>query len=185
MKVFFNMGYKFMIPLLSLHDYLGLPVGALSGGGGTTGITFNNLVPRGYPSCAQSEISNFGTEVEKYVDAVLVDFVARDSTPTGQLRVQITTNNTPKCAQWKESDPVELSCLNEQADPDDDEENNLRSGELPSFLFYEAGVYAAYRFWLEGTPDQAGGDGPSSPIDCSSDFTTIRMRLRQRTQTWK
>lgn len=36
------------IPLLSLHDYLGIPVGALSGGGGTTGITFNNLVPRGY-----------------------------------------------------------------------------------------------------------------------------------------
>ena len=32
----------------SLHDYLGLPVGALSGGGGTTGITFNNLVPRSY-----------------------------------------------------------------------------------------------------------------------------------------
>lgn len=32
----------------SLHDYFGLPVGALSGGGGTTGITFNNLVPRAY-----------------------------------------------------------------------------------------------------------------------------------------
>lgn len=32
----------------SLHDYLGLPVGALSGGGGTTGITFNNLIPRSY-----------------------------------------------------------------------------------------------------------------------------------------
>lgn len=36
------------IAILSLHDYLGLPVGALSGGGGTTGITFNNLVPRSY-----------------------------------------------------------------------------------------------------------------------------------------
>lgn len=32
----------------SLHDYFGLPVEALSGGGGTTGITFNNLFPRGY-----------------------------------------------------------------------------------------------------------------------------------------
>lgn len=32
----------------TLHDYLGLPVGALSGGGGTTGITFNNLIPRSY-----------------------------------------------------------------------------------------------------------------------------------------
>lgn len=139
----------------------------------------------GYPSCAQSEISNFGTEVEKYVDATLIDFVAKDATPTGQLRVHITTNNSPKCAQWHESDPVELSCLNDQADPDDDEEDNLRSAEAPSFAFYEAGIYAAYRFWLEGTPDQAGGDGPSSPIDCSSDFTTIRMRLRQRTQNWK
>ena len=32
----------------SLHDYLGLPTGPLSGGGGTTGITFNNLIPRSY-----------------------------------------------------------------------------------------------------------------------------------------
>lgn len=36
------------IPIGSLHDYLGLPVGPLSGGGATTGITFNNLVPRCY-----------------------------------------------------------------------------------------------------------------------------------------
>ena len=36
------------IAIGSLHDYLGLPVGALSGGGGTTGITFNNLIPRAY-----------------------------------------------------------------------------------------------------------------------------------------
>lgn len=32
----------------SLHDYFGLPVGPLSGGGGTTGITFNNLFLRAY-----------------------------------------------------------------------------------------------------------------------------------------
>lgn len=32
----------------SLHDYFGIPTGALSGGGGTTGITFNNLWPRAY-----------------------------------------------------------------------------------------------------------------------------------------
>lgn len=36
------------IAIGSLHDYLGLPTGALSGGGGTTGITFNNLIPRAY-----------------------------------------------------------------------------------------------------------------------------------------
>ena len=32
----------------TLHDYFGLPVGALSGGGGTTGVTFNNFLPRSY-----------------------------------------------------------------------------------------------------------------------------------------
>lgn len=32
----------------SLHDYFGLPVGPLSGGGGTTGLTFNNFFPRAY-----------------------------------------------------------------------------------------------------------------------------------------
>jgi hypothetical protein len=36
------------ITLGSLHDYLGLPTEALSAGGGTTGITFDNLVPRAY-----------------------------------------------------------------------------------------------------------------------------------------
>lgn len=36
------------IALHSLHDYFGLPIGPLSGGGGTTGITFNNLIPRCY-----------------------------------------------------------------------------------------------------------------------------------------
>ena len=36
------------ITIGSLHDYFGLPTEALSTGGGTTGITFNNLWPRGY-----------------------------------------------------------------------------------------------------------------------------------------
>lgn len=36
------------IPIGHLFDYMGLPVGALSGGGGTTGITFNNLHGRLY-----------------------------------------------------------------------------------------------------------------------------------------
>lgn len=36
------------IPIGHLFDYMGLPVGALSGGGGTTGITFNNLAGRCY-----------------------------------------------------------------------------------------------------------------------------------------
>lgn len=36
------------IPIGHLFDYMGLPVGPLSGGGGTTGITFNNLHGRAY-----------------------------------------------------------------------------------------------------------------------------------------
>jgi hypothetical protein len=36
------------IPIGHLFDYMGLPVGALSGGGATTGITFNNLHGRAY-----------------------------------------------------------------------------------------------------------------------------------------
>lgn len=36
------------IPIGHLFDYMGLPVGALSGGGATTGITFNNLHGRLY-----------------------------------------------------------------------------------------------------------------------------------------
>lgn len=36
------------IPIGHLFDYMGLPVGPLSGGGATTGITFNNLAGRAY-----------------------------------------------------------------------------------------------------------------------------------------
>lgn len=36
------------VPIGSLQDYFGIPTEALSGGGGTTGITFNNLWPRAY-----------------------------------------------------------------------------------------------------------------------------------------
>lgn len=36
------------IPIGHLFDYMGLPVGALSGGGATTGITFDNLAGRAY-----------------------------------------------------------------------------------------------------------------------------------------
>lgn len=36
------------VALGSLHDYFGIPTEALSGGGGTTGIVFNNLWPRAY-----------------------------------------------------------------------------------------------------------------------------------------
>lgn len=36
------------IPIGHLYDYFGLPVGALSGGGGSTGITFNNFIGRAY-----------------------------------------------------------------------------------------------------------------------------------------
>lgn len=36
------------IPIGSLQDYMGLPTEPLSGGGGTTGITYDNLAPRAY-----------------------------------------------------------------------------------------------------------------------------------------
>lgn len=36
------------IPIGHLYDYMGIPVGPLSGGGATTGITFNNLHGRAY-----------------------------------------------------------------------------------------------------------------------------------------
>lgn len=36
------------IPIGHLYDYFGIPTEALSGGGGTTGITFNNFIGRAY-----------------------------------------------------------------------------------------------------------------------------------------
>lgn len=139
----------------------------------------------GYSTVAQSEIANFGTEAEKLIDAVLVGFVAGEQDPDGQLRSQVTANNMPQCATWRDSDPVDLDCLNDEADPEDDEEDNLRSSELPSFAFYSAGSFLAYRVWVEGTPELAGGDGPTEPVDCPVEFTKFKVRLRQRTQNWK
>lgn len=42
------------IPIGHLYDYMGLPVGPLSGGGATTGITFNNLHGRAYNQIYQN-----------------------------------------------------------------------------------------------------------------------------------
>lgn len=39
------------IPIGHLFDFVGIPTGALSGGGGTTGITFNNFFGRAYNKC--------------------------------------------------------------------------------------------------------------------------------------
>lgn len=61
------------IAIGSLSDYFGLPTGALSGGGGTTGITFNSLWHRGY-----NLIWNEWFRDQNMQDSVVVD---RDDGP--------------------------------------------------------------------------------------------------------
>lgn len=56
------------IPIGHLYDYMGLPVGALSGGGATTGITFNNLHGRAY-----NQIWNYFFRDENLQNSVTVD----------------------------------------------------------------------------------------------------------------
>lgn len=51
-----------------LYDYMGLPVGALSGGGATTGITFNNLHGRAY-----NQIWNYWFRDENLQNSVTED----------------------------------------------------------------------------------------------------------------
>lgn len=56
------------IPIGHLYDYMGLPVGALSGGGATTGITFDNLHGRAY-----NQIWNFWFRDENLQNSVTQD----------------------------------------------------------------------------------------------------------------
>lgn len=56
------------IPIGHLFDYMGLPVGPLSGGGATTGITFNNLHGRAY-----NAIWNFWFRTEDLQNSVTAD----------------------------------------------------------------------------------------------------------------
>lgn len=56
------------IPIGHLFDYMGLPVGPLSGGGATTGITFNNLHGRAF-----NQIWNYWFRDENLQNGVTVD----------------------------------------------------------------------------------------------------------------
>lgn len=56
------------IPIGHLFDYMGLPVGALSGGGATTGITFNNLHGRAY-----NQMWNYWFRSQDLQNSVTVD----------------------------------------------------------------------------------------------------------------
>lgn len=56
------------IPIGHLFDYMGLPVGPLSGGGATTGITFNNLHGRAY-----NQIWNYWFRSEDLQNSVTQD----------------------------------------------------------------------------------------------------------------
>lgn len=140
---------------------------------------------QGYPTVIQGEMADFGYWNEKLVSAVGVAFDADPQSPPGQLRCAIATNNTPNCTNWYDADPLELSCLPTGASQSTHVDEGTRASELPAFAFHRAGVYVAFRLWVEGAPTVAGGDGPTSPVDCGFTLTSIQFTARPHRESWR
>lgn len=142
-------------------------------------------VYEGYPTLIQSEMSEFGYWNDKLVSAVGIAFSATDGSQPGQIRCQVSANNSPQCGSWHDADPIALSCLPSGATPDQHIADGTRADELPRFAFHTAGVYAAYRIWVEGQPTITGGDGPASPVDCAFSMFFLKWVARPFRSHWQ
>lgn len=139
----------------------------------------------GYSTLFQTELSNFQSENQKYVESVAIDFSPLSQDPHGQIRCQVGVNNTPNCGWWYDSDPLDLTCLNDDASPETNEPTGTRAGSFPTFQFYRAGTYVGLRAWIEGAPEVDGEDGSREPADCPVEITSLQFKMRQRTKTWR
>ncbi|TFH58218.1 MAG: hypothetical protein E4G90_10840 [Gemmatimonadales bacterium] len=125
----------------------------------------------GYVTLFQRDPSDLGSKVEKLLTKVLVDFTASPQTTPNSLFMEAGSASQPGCMRWEQSDPVDLSCLTDATDAEH-ETDNTRADEPAVFQFYSAGIFLAWRMYLEGT---GGG----------SDFSSATMSTRLKTGEWR
>lgn len=99
----------------------------------------------GYTSLVQGDSQNDKYTREKLVVGALLNWVAPAQSPVGQMFFQIGGGNQPGVLDWSvaESQPL----LDYDGGPAD---ATGRAGVAPSFQFYDAGIWLAWRFYVTG-----------------------------------
>lgn len=114
---------------------------------------------KGYASLLQGDASKFGTDFEKLISQVTVDFSAAAQTIPNKVMAQVAWGAQPGCLLWAGSEPVKLECLTEQTDQQLND-SLMRPGPDANFKFFRRGKYLAWRIWIdapEGSTEITGG----------------------------
>lgn len=104
----------------------------------------------GYYSMMQSDANRFGSEEEKMINRVAIDFLAEPQTVPNKLYVQVGFGVQPQCLRWAETPTQDLACLTDKTDAEH-EADGTRANDIAAFPTYRAGSYIAWRFYVDGT----------------------------------
>jgi len=114
----------------------------------------------GYSSMIQQDMNDYGTNVEKTINKVLVDFEAAEQTTPNRLLAQMAYGAQPRCVTWKDIGEQELTCLTEQSAAEH-AANNTRPNLTARYNTFYRGRYLAVRIWIdtvEGQSEITGGN---------------------------
>lgn len=115
----------------------------------------------GYDSVLESPAIGLGTDAEKTMSRVTVEFSPPVQTPTPSLYLKMGNSSQPECALWWALQPQPLKC--QTAAP---QGGTLRPYDKAYFNRLARGRYLFYRVWVTGTT------GPT-------DFSKIELHVRR------
>lgn len=110
----------------------------------------------GYRSLLRSGALGFGTDKEKTIRRLIVEYIAELQAQPSMLRCRVGTSaqsvdpNDPKCViMWKELEAKPLKCLSTETEREY-REKGLRPGFVCNFEAFETGNYIYVELFIEG-----------------------------------
>lgn len=124
----------------------------------------------GYYSMIQGDSSDYGKREEKLINYSAIDFDAVEQAVPNLLHFQVAYGPQPSCMRWADTTPRELRCLTADTEAEH-EANNTRAATAATYPMYRAGIFLAWRFYINGT---GGG----------SCFNKVSLRVRTKSGIW-
>ncbi len=116
-------------------------------------------VKQGYCTMLQADANKFGTDAEKVIREVKVDFAADEQTIPNQLKAQVAWGAQSGCLAWENIGTNDLACITSRTDAAHRAANsraNLEAG----YACLRRGNQIAWRFWVDapaGKSEITGG----------------------------
>lgn len=133
----------------------------------------------GYSSMAQSDMNNYGTDVDKVINGLLVDFEAEAQTTPNQLQAQISYGAQPKCTTWKSVGARDMKCLTDQSAAEH-AANNTRPGTPARYNAFWRGRYIGWRIYV----DVPAGYTQVAPTGGGVCFSQMTQSVRRASGEW-